>query len=101
MSDRIQSSIDGAQPPADLPPPLQALWWLKKGDLHMGPEWHTAHEICQTAEGDKAHDWVHALAHWIEGDESNANYWYRRVGEQRHGTDIAGEWRYIVERLGG
>ncbi|MEO1225485.1 MAG: hypothetical protein AAFX92_14785 [Pseudomonadota bacterium] len=101
MSDRIQSSLDGAQPPANLSAPLQALWWLKKGDLQMGPEWRTAHEICQSVDGDKAHDWVHALVHWIEGDQSNANYWYRRVGEQRHGNDIAGEWRYIVERLGG
>ena len=101
MSDRIEASLDGDQPPAGLSAPLQALWWLKKGDLQMGPEWRTAHEICQTAEGDKAHDWVHALVHWIEGDESNATYWYRRVGERRHGTDVVAEWQHIVDRLGG
>ena len=101
MNDNLQASLDGAQPPAELSAPLQALWWLKKGDLHTGPEWHKAHEICQTAEGDKAHDWVHALVHWIEGDQSNANYWYRRVGEHRHGNDVAAEWQHIVDRLGG
>lgn len=99
MNDRFLSSLDNDQPPADLAPPLQALWWLKKGDLRTGPEWERAHAICQTAEGDKPYDWVHALAHWIEGDTSNANYWYRRVGEQRSGSDIAGEWQHIVAAL--
>ncbi len=48
----------------------------------LGPEWEKAHELCQMQEGDLAHDRVHALAHWIEGDESNASYWYRRTGPE-------------------
>ena len=42
MNDRILSSLEDDQPPADLAPPLQALWWLKKGDLRTGPEWKRA-----------------------------------------------------------
>jgi hypothetical protein len=45
-------------------------------------------------EGDAAYDLVHALVHWIEGDESNASYWYRRVGPGRAGS-IPEEWERI------
>jgi hypothetical protein len=85
-------------PPAALSPPLQALWWLKKGGLSMGEEWKKAHELCQTQEGEHAYDLVHALVLWIEGDKSNAAYWYRRVGEQR-AADIKTEWQRIVSEL--
>ena len=91
-------TIDAEAPPASLSPPLHALWWLKKGGLKMGPEWHKAHGICQQREGDRAHDLVHALAHLIEGDRSNANYWYRRAGESP-ATDIAAEWQRLAESL--
>ena len=84
--------------PNGLSAPLQALWWLKKGGLTMGPEWHEAHSLCQAAEGDRAHDLVHALAHWIEGDMNNAAYWYRRVGGGRAST-IEQEWQRIASEL--
>ena len=86
--------ISGNVPPA-FSPPLQALWWLKKGGLAVGPEWEKAHGICQTMEGEHDHDLVHALAHWIEGDVGNADYWYARAHETR-GSDIAGEWTRIA-----
>ena len=82
-------------PPADMSPPLQALWWLKKSGLVMGAEWEKAHAICQQDEGNPSYDIVHALAHWIEGDESNAAYWYRRVGGKRAAT-FAAEWERVV-----
>lgn len=87
-----------AEPPANWPPPLQALWWLKKGGLVVGPEWRKAHAICQTEEGDHDYDAVHALAHWIEGDIANAGYWYRRAGETRAGS-IQAEWERIAAAL--
>jgi hypothetical protein len=86
-------------PGAHLTPPLQALWWLKKGSLVMGPEWEKAHAICQQDEGNPSYDVVHALAHWIEGDEANAAYWYRRVGNDRAAT-VAAEWDRIAGELG-
>ena len=98
MKDNDLATTDLDAPPARLAPPQQALWWLKKGGLAMGPEWHKAHAICQTREGDRAHDLVHALAHLIEGDTSNAAYWYRRVGE-KPGSDIASEWQRIAAKL--
>ena len=99
MADRITASLDDVEPPADMERPLQALWWLRKGGLETGPDWERAHQICQASEGVKEFDWIHALAHWIEGDASNADYWYRRAGEVRGGADPAAEWDHIAARL--
>lgn len=83
-------------PPEEWEPPRQALWWLKKGDLRVGPEWERAHDLCQSGEGQRSHDLVHALAHWIEGDNSNADYWYRRAGTRPQGASIADEWSHLA-----
>jgi TPR repeat protein len=82
-------------PSADLTVPQQALWWLKKGGFAMGPEWEKAHALCQQSEGTREYDLVHALAHWIEGDDSNATYWYRKVGGGRAAT-IEQEWERVA-----
>jgi hypothetical protein len=98
MTDTKTWAFSEDAPPAALSPPLQALWWLKKGKLAMGPEWRKAHDLCQTREGEHAYDLVHALVHWIEGDVSNAAYWYRRVGAKR-AADIPTEWQRIAAEL--
>ncbi len=92
-------SFSNLTPPTDFSPPLQALWWLKKGGLVLGLEWEKAHSLCQQDEGNPSYDIVHALAHWIEGDEANARYWYQRVGGTRAAT-IADEWQRIADELG-
>jgi hypothetical protein len=88
-----------ATPPVILTVPQQALWWSKKGGFAMGPEWEKAHALCQQSEGTREYDLVHALAHWIEGDESNAAYWYRRVGGGRSAT-IIDEWERVAGIVG-
>lgn len=94
-------NLDADTPPADISPPLQALWWLKKGGLATGREWEKAHTICQQAEGTPAYDRVHALAHWIDGDRSNSDYWYRRAKAERCGADPQADWERQVADLGG
>ncbi len=89
LADRLDPSLSA---------PLQALWWLRRGGLVMGPEWETAHQLCQRDEGERAHDLVHALAHWIEGDMANASYWYRRVKRQR-AQSIAAEWEQVAREI--
>ena len=79
--------------------PLQALWWLKKGGLRVGPEWEQAHVIVQAMEGVQAFDWVHALMHWIEADMGNADYWYRRAGKRRATASVSSEWEHIAAAL--
>lgn len=73
-------------------PPQTALALLKSGGLRLGPEWQRAHELCQLDEGDRAHDLVHALCHWIEGDTANRDYWYRRVQPWVRAETIPAEW---------
>ena len=90
--------LSADRPPDGLVPALTALWWLRKGGLGPGPEWERAHAICQAHEGEPAADLVHALAHWIEGDLGNADYWYRRAGRCR-GGDIDGEWTRLAAEL--
>lgn len=97
--DEILSTQDWSEPPKTLSQPQKALWWLKKGGLRMGPEWEQAHLILQSAEGVQAFDWIHALAHWIEADMGNADYWYRRAGKKRAAASVAAEWEHIAQQV--
>lgn len=54
----------------------QAIRLLRQGD------WQAAHRIVQAQSGAAA-DWGHAIAHVLEGDLANADYWYRRVRRTR------------------
>ena len=94
----LLADVSAAEPPENLSRPLQALWWLNKGKLANGPEWQRAHTLCQEDEGDADHDIVHALVHWVEGDMSNAAYWYRRAAQTRAGS-LPEEWLRIARLL--
>jgi hypothetical protein len=78
--------------------PREALRLLQQGGFRMGPDWARAHEICQEDEGDQAHDLVHALCHWIEGDLGNRDYWYRRAGRVPEAS-IEVEWQALDATL--
>jgi len=39
-------------------------------------DWQAAHEIAQDSKEPLA-AWAHGIVHLIEGDESNARYWYK------------------------
>jgi len=96
----VFSTLDWSAPPKSLSLPLQALWWLKKGGLRSGgPEWEQAHLILQNGEGVPAFDWIHALAHWIEADMGNADYWYRRAGRRRSTRSVSEEWNLMALEL--
>lgn len=99
MSEALQLDLSSSTPPADFSPPLKALWWLKKGYLKHGPEWERAHEICQSAEGELVHDWIHALCHLIEGDNGNAGYWFRRAGKTSHTNNAEQVWNEFASSL--
>lgn len=89
-----------AQPePTGLTRPRLALWWLQQGGLAMGTDWMRAHAICQEDEGERSHDLVHALCHWIEGDIANRDYWYRRVAPWTRAATITAEWQALDATL--
>lgn len=51
----------------------RAVALLESGD------WQAAHEIVQRDEGSKLPCWAHGIVHLMEGDISNARYWYREA----------------------
>nr|WP_208408065.1 hypothetical protein [Variibacter gotjawalensis] len=75
-----------------MPAALRALWWAGKGD------WDAAHKLAQD---DDSQDgaWVHAYLHRVEGDISNARYWYGHAGKPPRSDELAAEWQAISEAL--
>ena len=73
--------------------PLKALRLLAGGD------WQGAHEALQDDESKEA-AWVHAHLHRVEGDLSNAGYWYRRAGKPTETGDLGKERLTIEHALG-
>ena len=88
----FQSSIHEDGPPAGLSAPLQALWWDNKGD------WKRAHALVDELETPEGMA-VHAYLHRKEGEQWNADYWYRLAGRTYHRTELSEEWTALVEGL--
>ncbi|MCO6487184.1 MAG: hypothetical protein J5I98_02145 [Phaeodactylibacter sp.] len=85
----FKKSLEQPTPPDGLPPLLLALWHERKGD------WHAAHNIAQDVPGpDGAR--VHAYLHRAEGDDWNANYWYRRAGRSMPVHSLKEEWEELA-----
>ena len=63
-------------------------------------DWDAAHKIVMNEDTTDA-AWVHAYLHRVEGDLSNAGYWYRRAGKPEAKDSLDAEWQRIVDALGG
>lgn len=72
--------------------PLRALQLAAAGD------WEGAHRLVQD-DPSPAAAWVHAHLHRVEGDLSNAGYWYRRAGKPEATGDLEEERRAIYAAL--
>jgi len=88
--DAFRDSLSAAAPPADVGPPLQALWWAGKGD------WNQAHKVCQAHEHSDDVNWVHAYLHRQEGDLRNAAGWYKRAGKGVPTGELQEEWNGLA-----
>jgi hypothetical protein len=65
---------------------------LRAVELALAGDWQAAHEIAQDREGDAIANWIHAVVHRMEGNLSNALYWYQRCGrELRDGLSAKAE----------
>jgi hypothetical protein len=51
-------------------------------ELALSGDWQGAHLVAQDHEGDEHANWLHAVAHRMEGDLGNARYWYGRCGRR-------------------
>ena len=88
----FQRSLSKPAPPASCAPALQALWWAAKDD------WNAAHEIVMKHD-DADCAWVHAHLHRVEGDASNARYWYRQAGKPVAAGALDDEREAIIAAL--
>ena len=89
--DEFKNSLDLEAPP-ELDPYQKAMWFDGKGN------WDHAHDIIQVIDDTKS-AWVHAYLHRKEGDQWNANYWYRRAGKEMPGGSLEKEWESICRCL--
>ncbi|MGB5228804.1 hypothetical protein [Eudoraea sp.] len=77
--------------PSELwPKGLQALWYDLKGN------WNASHNIAQDLPSELGY-WIHAYLHRKEGDQFNANYWYRRANRQYPNLTLDEEFKVLVE----
>jgi len=91
-AEELLSSIDQPAPPDGLDVPLRGLWHAARG------EWDEAHVLVQDDPSPDA-AWVHAHLHRVEGDLSNAGYWYGRAGRRMPSESIEQERATIAEAL--
>ncbi len=92
--EEFRSTLSRPSPPAELSPPLRAMWEDAKGN------WNAAHEIAQNIDT-RAGSWIHGYLHRKEGDLSNAGYWYRRAAQMTPHDTLEEEWTRIVTELLG
>ena len=90
--DEFINSTKEDTPPQSLSEPLQAMWYSKKRD------WETAHNIAQSISSELGF-WIHAYLHRVEGDLSNADYWYKRIGKPPHSGSPEAEADDIVNSI--
>lgn len=72
----------------------RAVKLLESGD------WQAAHAIVQEDEDSRLFCWAHGIVHIMEGDRSNARYWYRKAGRPfDQGTSAAEEIKALKAEL--
>ena len=90
--DAFRASLAAPAPPSGISPALLALWHDGRGD------WAEAHRVAQDIH-DRSGSHVHAYLHRKEGDDANADYWYRRAHVTLFIGSLDDEWREIVRTL--
>ncbi|HEY3386345.1 MAG TPA: hypothetical protein VGK46_07540 [Saprospiraceae bacterium] len=91
--EEFKSSLTHPNPPGGLRPELLALWYDAKGD------WEKSHSIIQDIETKDA-ALIHAYLHRKEGDQWNAEYWYRRADVKTPDISLENELdRLIIKNL--
>jgi hypothetical protein len=69
-------------------------------ELERSGDWDAAHKIAQGIESPESYG-IHAYLHRKEGDEANAQYWYRRAGKAMPTCSLETEWSELHARLAG
>lgn len=90
--DSFQQSIGQQKIPPGLTLALQSLWYDGVG------AWDQAHALIDK-QTDPVSARVHAYLHRKEGDQWNADYWYRKSGSHRPDISLDEEWELLVRQL--
>jgi hypothetical protein len=88
----FRASLNGSEPPEELPALLKALWWDAKDNFDR------AHGIAQDDESGEG-SWIHGYLHRKEGDAGNAGYWYGRAQRPYPKNTLDEEWQEIATEL--
>ena len=86
--DEFRQQISAGEEPRNVY--LRALYHDARGD------WKAAHDLVDHAGGEDA-AWIHAYLHRVEGDQWNANYWYRRADKKASTMSLQEEWEELAE----
>ncbi len=92
--DDFVHSLDRPSPPPGLDAALRALWLARKGD------WGGAHGVAGDMPGAVGAR-IHAYLHRVEGDLSNARYWYRQAGVAPATGTLDEEWEALARDFAG
>jgi hypothetical protein len=90
--EEFHETLSATEPPGTIKGHLLSLWYDAKVD------WEKSHTIIQDINDTDA-AWIHAYLHRKEGDNGNADYWYRRAGKRRPAISFDEEWKLIVKAL--
>ena len=90
--DEFDAAVKSGHVPDGIGNALAAMWYDAAGD------WEKAHSYAQDQE-DAVGAWVHAYLHRVEGDLSNAGYWYRRAGRPECKDPLSEERDVILSSL--
>ena len=86
----FKASLRDPNPPHEINPLLEALWYDGKGD------WESAHSIAQEIHTNNG-SWIHAYLHRKEGESGNAAYWYHMAHKDFPTASLEKEWEELVE----
>lgn len=71
---------------------------VKALELAREGHWEASHDLIQQHD-DAFSSLIHAYLHKVEGDLSNALYWYRRAGEENPDVTIEKELDSLFARI--
>jgi hypothetical protein len=89
--DELVQSLE-ADAPAKASSLVRALWLARKG------KWDEAHKLASDDSSSMAAR-IHAYLHRVEGDPSNARYWYRQAGVPAVDGTLEDEWDLLAREL--
>ena len=90
--DDFIASLEDKEPLKGLSQILTGLWYDAKGD------WDKAHDLIDGCQ-DAGASWAHAYLHRKEGDQWNADYWYRRADRTSPSSSLDEEREEIIRSL--